>query len=312
MDLRNLDMNLLLPLHALLEERSVSRAAQRLSLSQPALSASLAKLRRLFGDDLLVRHGNTYELSPLAVSLRERTWTAVQTMDRLFSAQSEFDPATSTRDFRILGADYAFRIAGREISLAVSAAAPHARLTFETLARETLEAAPESLRDCDGMILPHGFVSAGRYLDILEDRWVVVAARGNPELGEELTEEDLASRPWVLAMNRTTSFTPAVRQMQTAGIEPRVAVVTPSFATLPALVAGTDRIGLLQERLALAVQDLHDLRILDFPMPIAPIKDAFWWNPLYDSDPGHQWLRSVLASVAEEMRLPGAVATPGS
>ncbi|WP_062466638.1 LysR family transcriptional regulator [Demequina maris] len=298
MDLRSLDMNLLLPLHALLEERSVSRAAQRLSLSQPALSASLAKLRRLFGDELLVRHGNAYELSPLAVSLRERTWAAVQTMDRLFSAQAEFDPATSDRDFRILGADYAFRIAGREISLAVSAAAPHARLTFETLTWETLEAAPESLRDCDGMILPHGFIGSDRYLDVLEDRWVVVAWEHNEELGETLTEQDLARLPWVLAMNRATQFTPAVRQMQTLGIEPRVEVVTPSFATLPALVAGTQRLGLLQERLALAVQSLHGLRILEFPVPVPPIKDAFWWNGIYDSDPGHQWLRSVLAEVA--------------
>ncbi|WP_062316002.1 MULTISPECIES: LysR family transcriptional regulator [Demequina] len=304
MDLRSLDMNLLLPLHALLEERSVSRAAERLSLSQPALSASLAKLRRLFGDELLVRHGNTYELSPLAQALRERTWAAVQTMDRLFSAQAEFDPATSDRDFRILGADYAFRIAGREISMAVSAAAPRARLTFETLTRETLEAAPDSLRDCDGMILPHGFIGSERYLDLLDDRWVVVAWEDNDEVGDVLAIEDLASLPWVLAMNRTTQYTPAVRQMQTLGIEPRVEVVTPSFATLPALVAGTRRLGLLQERLALAVRSLHGLRILDFPVPIAPIKDAFWWNGLYDSDPGHQWLRALLAEVATGMRVP--------
>ncbi|WP_296667385.1 LysR family transcriptional regulator [Demequina sp.] len=300
MDLRNLDMNLLMPLHALLEERSVSRAAQRLSLSQPALSASLAKLRRLFGDELLVRQGNSYELSPLAVSLRERTWVAVQNMERLFSAQAEFDPSTSDRDFRILGADYAFRIAGRELSLAVSAAAPHARLTFETLSREILEGAPETLRDCDGMILPHGFIGSDRYIDLLDDRWVVVASRDNGELGDELSVDQLASLPWVLAMNRTTSYTPAVRQMQTLGIEPHVEVVTPSFATLPALVAGTRRIGLLQERLARAVADLHGLRILEFPVPIAPIKDAFWWNGLYDSDPGHQWLRGVLQDVAAQ------------
>ncbi|WNM28462.1 LysR family transcriptional regulator [Demequina capsici] len=301
MDLRSLDMNLLLPLHALLEERSVSRAAERLSLSQPALSASLAKLRRLFGDELLVRHGNSYELSPLAVSLRERTWVAVQTMERLFSAEAEFEPSTSDRDFRILGADYAFRMAGRELAMAVSAVAPRVRLTFETLSRETMEAAPESLRDCDGMILPHGFISSDRYMDLLDDRWVVVAARDNPDLGDELTVDDLATLPWVLAMSRTTQFTPAIRQMQTLGIEPLVEVVTPSFVTLPALVSGTRRLGLLQERLALAVQGLHGLRVLEFPVPIAPIKDAFWWNGMYDADPGHVWLRGMLAQVAESM-----------
>lgn len=301
MDLRNLDMNLLLPLHALLEERSVSRAAERLHLSQPALSASLAKLRRLFDDELLVRRGNAYELSPLALQLRERTFGAVQTMERLFSAQAEFDPATSEREFRILGADYAFRIAGREISQALSAAGPHLRLTFETLGLELLEGAPETLRDCDGIMLPHGFITSDRYLDILDDRWVVVASQHNDAIGDEITVEHLQQLPWVLAMNRQTEFTPALRQMQSMGISPRVEVVTPNFVTVPALVSGTSRLGLLQERLAREVKDLHALRILEFPVPMAPIRDAFWWNRVYDGDPGHQWLRQVLRDVAASL-----------
>src|SRR5215218_921253 len=91
----NLDLNLLLSLRALLTERNVTRAAAALGLSQPAVSAALARLRRHFGDDLLVRVGNRYELTPLALRLVERTERAVGGIEEVFSAAPDFDPAST-------------------------------------------------------------------------------------------------------------------------------------------------------------------------------------------------------------------------
>ena len=105
-NLASLDLNLLVSLDALLQERSVTRAATRMGLSQPALSASLARLRRHFGDELLTRVGNEYRLTPLAVQLKELSRLALSGVERVFDAQTEFDPASSRREFSLLVSDY--------------------------------------------------------------------------------------------------------------------------------------------------------------------------------------------------------------
>ena len=112
-NLASLDLNLLVSLDALLQERSVTRAAARMGLSQPALSASLARLRRHFGDELLSRAGNEYRLTPLAVQLRDLARLALTGVERVFTAQTEFDPASSTREFSLLVSDYVVAVLGR-------------------------------------------------------------------------------------------------------------------------------------------------------------------------------------------------------
>src|SRR5947209_14433024 len=126
--LPNLDLNLLLSLDALLEQRGVTRAAQQLGLSQPALSASLARLRRHFGDELLSRTGNEYRLTPLAVQLKPRVRLALQGVERVFTAQPDFDPAESTREFSVLTSDYAAALLGSALAGLFVAEAPSARL----------------------------------------------------------------------------------------------------------------------------------------------------------------------------------------
>src|SRR5919202_1733449 len=129
--LPNLDLNLLIALDALLEQRGVTRAAQQLGLSQPALSASLARLRRHFGDELLSRTGNEYRLTPLAAQLKPRVRLALEGVERVFTAQPEFDPAESTREFSVLLSDYACAVVGNELSELLGREAPRARLRLE-------------------------------------------------------------------------------------------------------------------------------------------------------------------------------------
>src|SRR5690349_8785376 len=105
MNLAGLDLNLMVSLDALLQQRSVTRAAAAMGLSQPALSGSLARLRRHFDDELLTRVGNDYRLTPLAVQLKDLVRVALSGAERVFAAQPHFDPASSTRDFTILVSD---------------------------------------------------------------------------------------------------------------------------------------------------------------------------------------------------------------
>ena len=116
--LSRLDLNLLVSLDALLTERSVTRAAERLHLSQPALSASLARLRTHFNDPILARTGNTYELTPLASRLSEHTAAALDAARRVFESQAEWDPSQSTREFAIYGSDYSLATTGRRLAAA--------------------------------------------------------------------------------------------------------------------------------------------------------------------------------------------------
>src|SRR3954464_15224205 len=150
----SLDLNLLVSLDALLQERSVTRAAARMGLSQPALSASLARLRRHFGDELLTRVGNDYRLTPLAVQLRELARIALSGVERVFTAQPEFDPASSTREFTLLVSDYVVAILGDTIAALLAEEAPHTRLRLTSHSPAVVERAHQALLTAALLLLP--------------------------------------------------------------------------------------------------------------------------------------------------------------
>ena len=296
--LRNLDLNLLTTLEALLEERNVTRAAARVGLSQPAVSSSLQRLRRHFSDDLLARTGNRYELTPLAKQLREPTIAALSGVQRIFDATPDFDPATAEREFTIVVSDYAATVLGDHLATVMEAEAPGARLRFATQTHAHVDDAPESLRQVDGMVLPHGFLSGIPSLDLYEDDWVLVASRDHPDLGDTVELEQLADLPWVVTHHAPTAYTPAARQLSLIGIEPDMRIVVESFLAVPFLVTGTRRVALLQRQLADRLCEAAAVRVLACPWDVVPLVEAFWWHPGHQSDPAHAWLRSTIRQAA--------------
>src|SRR3954452_18325569 len=248
-NLASLDLNLLVSLDALLQERSVTRAAARMGLSQPALSASLARLRRHFGDELLSRTGNEYRLTPLAAQLRELARMALSGVERVFTAQPDFDPASSTREFSLFMSDCGVAVLGDTLAALLTEEAPNTRLRMSANTPSTVDRAEQMLLSTDLLVLPHGFVTDLSHRDLYRDEWVCVVSADNGEVGEELTVEDLESLPWVVTYHGPTASTPAARQMRMRGMEPKVQVVTENFLTVPGLVAGSRRIALLQRRL---------------------------------------------------------------
>lgn len=298
-DLRNLDLNLLLSLDALLRERNVTRAAEALGLSQPSVSSGLARLRRHFNDELLHREGNRYQLTPLAEQLSPRVEVALSSMRRVFDAAPDFDPATAEREFTIVVSDYAATVLGDHLATAMAREAPGARLRLQEQTAYSVDHALEVLRTVDGMVLPHGFLTDIPALDLHEDTWVCLVSADNDSVGEELTMEALAHFPWVVTYNAPTAFTPAVRQLRMIGLEPNIQVVVESFVAVPFLVAGTNRVALLQGRLAGRLADAAGVRALPCPWEVVPLKEAFWWHPTLRADPAHRWLRGVLQRAGE-------------
>src|SRR4051812_42482146 len=180
MNLARLDLNLLVSLDALLQQRSVTRAAAQMGLSQPALSASLARLRRHFDDELLTRVGNDYRLTPLAVQLRELVRVALSGVERVFTAQPGFDPASSTREFSVLVSDYVVVVLGHAVARLLAEEAPHTRLRLTPHSPAMVDTAHQVLLSADLLLLPHGFVSDLSHRDLYRDEWVCVVAADNP------------------------------------------------------------------------------------------------------------------------------------
>ena len=298
-NLASLDLNLLVALDALLQQRSVTRAAGQMGLSQPALSASLARLRRHFDDDLLTRVGNEYRLTPLALQLRELARAALTGVERVFTAQPEFDPASSTREFSLLVSDYGVAVLGDAIAALLAEEAPHARLRLSANTPASVDRADQILLSTDLLILPHGFVTDLAHRDLYRDEWVCVVAADNEEVGGELTVANLETLPWVVTFHGPTAATPAARQMRMRGIEPRVQVVTENFLTVPGLVAGSRRIALLQRRLVDLLPLDMGLRALSPPVEVGSLVEAMWWHPAFDDDPEHTYLRDLVVRATE-------------
>jgi len=295
---------LLVPLLALLEERSVSKAAERMHMSQPALSASLARLRRHFDDALLRRTGNSYELTPLGAQLLERSHSATRVLDRLFSAQADFDPVTSTREFTIATSDYGSSVIGGPLATVIGEVAPMVRVRFIPMSPILVDRSPDSLRDIDGMFLPHGFIGGVPHLDLFRDRWVCVVSTDNTVVGDTLTLDMLSTLPWVYAYNGRAEYTPAAKQMELLGVDPHVQVVTSSFLVVPSVLEGSNRLALMHEITARRLEAKGGVRVLECPFDVVPFTEAFWWHPVNDHDPEHEWLRSMLSLAVEHAALP--------
>jgi DNA-binding transcriptional LysR family regulator len=288
------DLSLLPSLDALLHERSVTKAAARLGLSQPSLSAALARLRRHYGDPLLVRVGNSYELTPLAVRLLPWTEEALAAVGRVYDSTALVDPATMTRSFTVLGSDYPMVVIGAHASRLFAERAPRATLRLEHHSTARVAEAKATLRQFDAMLLPPGILSGLPSVTVARDTWVMVADPDNAHIGSELTLDNLAELPWVLPYHAETALMPPVRQLQLLGIDPHVTLIVESFVALPHHIRGTERITIMHRSLVRAMELDAWMRILECPFDAVPAAEALWWHPVNDDDPEHAWLRALL------------------
>jgi DNA-binding transcriptional LysR family regulator len=304
MDLPSIDLNLLVALNALLRERNVTRAGESIGLSQPAMSASLGRLRRHFGDELLTRSGQRYVLTPLAASLVDQTDVALRYVGRTFAARPVFDAATSDREFNIVMSDYALTVLGGPLLQLLEQRAPDVHLRIRLNDRVAVDEAHATLRAADFMVLPRGYLTDLRSADLFGDRWICVVAEDNGLVGEELTLEDLARLRWVMTYNTPTQYTPADKHMTMVGIDRRADVVIESFLAMPFLLTGTQRAGILQQRVADKLAASGRLRVLELPVSPPDLVEALWWHPSREGDPGHRWLQLLFAEAAASLADP--------
>jgi DNA-binding transcriptional LysR family regulator len=301
MELGGLDLNLLVALDALLKERSVTRAGIRTHVSQPAMSASLRRLRRHFNDLLLERVGTQYELTQLACSLLPQVAETIRMVEQTFEARVQFEPKSSTRQFAVAASDFAISLLGKDVVNLTEQHAPNVRLHFEAIRGDFVDNVEEFLRNtADVLVLPRGIISGFPSEDVFNDRFVIVSWMGNDRVKEPLTPDDLTDHPWVTIFDQAPAFTIPDKFLEFLGFGRRSDVGISNFGCVPWLISGTDRLAILPERYARMLATAAELRISESPVGLPPLREAAWWHPSRD-DAGNKWLRGVLIEAGRRL-----------
>jgi DNA-binding transcriptional LysR family regulator len=295
----SIDFNLLVALSALLEEGNLTRAGERTNMSQPAMSGALARLRRHFDDELLVRDGRQYELTPLAERLLPDVRDALRQVERTLEARTEFDPATSSRTFSLVMSDYAVTVLVDPLLRRAQELAPGVGLTVNPIPGDMQES-DRTLLQHDLMIAPLGFDFPGESAEIFRDRYVCLVDPGNPSLAKgTLSLADFGALPQAVATFGQREMLNQAEQALTAlGIPRHVQVTTEGWLPLPFVVAGTNLAAVVPERLAMRVAGTVGVLVVDPPFGTIDLIEAVWWHPTRSGDQALRWLRSILVEVA--------------
>ena len=299
--LRVVDANLLLALHALLEERNLTHAGERLTMSQPAMSGALTRLRKHFDDELLVRRGREFELTSLADELRPAVAEAVEAAEALLGNQRAFDQARSTKRFTVSMSEYAMTVLAEPLTRLLRERAPGCTVALDPVSVQPDQFETQLMRR-DLIIGPLGFEFPGRTQPVFTDELVCVVARSNPHLRDgSLSLEALAAMPHAVATFGAAGARrrPLEVALEQVGLQDRAVLVeVTSLLTVPFAVGGTDMCAFVPSRLARRCLGLLDLVVAETPVPTVKITEAAHWHPRRESDPAVVWLRRLLYDVA--------------
>ncbi|MEU0615207.1 LysR family transcriptional regulator [Streptomyces albogriseolus] len=289
--LASVNLNLLVPLLALLEERSVTRAAERVGLSQPAMSHALTRMRRMLGDELVVRQGSGVTLTPRAVELLEPLRAALQQTARVVNLP-HFDPATDRRVITVAMTTSTAFVVGPRLARLLAERAPHATLRVRTFTVPTEATFVE--QGVDVVLLSEGHHAPHPRERLYDDRLVVVASPDSPPEADALTL--ISTQPHIVVDTRRRVFPYA--ELEERGIPYRVGLLSSDYLLVPFLVARAGGVALLRHQVATAMRELSDLRIEEFPFPLPALGIDMVWNPRLADQPFLEWLRELLLDVA--------------
>jgi DNA-binding transcriptional LysR family regulator len=303
--LAGFDLNLLEPLDALLETRSVTAAARRMRVSQPTMSGMLARLREQMRDPLLVRVGRHMELTPRAVEMAPDIRQALLRVAQLTHPHPGFDPATSRRTFRIMASEFGLFLVLPSVFRRAEHEAPH--VCFETVLIDQPAASVYAgtvdlclTGDILGQVTGD-MAAVVRTQKLMEDRFVGIVDATHTLAGT-VTLDQLLAYPHVATQFPGSPWT--VEDIGLAGISdrhpPRVRVA--SFLALGRLVAGTRSIGVVPSRLAQLVLADRRLRAINLPGDFGTIAIRLLWHARHDQDPAHRWFRATLAQACGELQ----------
>lgn len=301
MRFKGFDLNLLVALDALLSERSVSRAAARLNLTQPAASAALGRLRTYFNDDILQSSGKRMLPTAHAESLAPILQDVLQGIEQLISASTVFEPAASQRRFRICASDYITTVLLTPLLPHIEREAPGVSLQIVQPSARVSQQFQQG--DMDLMLVPEDYVAPDHPAELLfEERYVVVGWSENPALTETLTEESFLSSGHVAVELAEQASTFAETQLRKLGYNRRIEVIAPFFSAMPSMLPGTLRLAVMHERLARALTPGLPLKVTALPFPFPPMREMIQFHRSREFDSGLHWLLGLIRARASSDR----------
>jgi DNA-binding transcriptional LysR family regulator len=295
------DLNLLVALDVLLEEQSVTSAAERLHLSVPATSRTLSRIRQAFGDPILVRAGRGLVPTPYALAIKDEVHRVVASSRGLFQAGRPLDPAQLERRFTIRATDALITQFAPPLLSRLAVSAPGVTLRFSAEGDEDLPPLRDGQVDLDLGVI-HDLGPEVRTVALYSDRMVGLAAPGHPLASSEpVTLARLAAFPHVVVSRRGRERGPLDDALAQAGLTRRVAVIVPTHAAAALLILSAGLTGIMAGFAARELASATSVRSYEIPADLPPLPISAGWHARYDADPEHRWLRSLLQDIASEL-----------
>ncbi len=301
-NLASVNLNLLLAFQVLFEERSVSGAAQRLNLGQPAMSAALARLRTLFDDALFVRIGHEMCPTPRALAIAPSILSALAQIQQTLQANPTFDPAVEKRSFTISSSDYTSFVVLPALIKHCSQVAPGIDFRFVAFEKDKISASLEGGEIDLALGVFQGAFQNTHTVPMFKEFFVGIARRGHQALAANtITLEAFASLPHILMTTRRDATGQIDRALARHNLKRRVAVALPHMLVLPFAVASSEMIAAVPSRVALLFKELANLEIFELPVETEPWDVSIAWSVLCEQDKANLWLRKTLMTLSNQL-----------
>ncbi|OKK17471.1 LysR family transcriptional regulator [Streptomyces sp. CB00455] len=284
-----LDLNLLVALDVLLEEASVSRAAARLHLSEPAMSRTLGRIRKALGDPVLVRAGRAMVPTPHALAVQGEVRAVVERARALFLAGGEVDLPTLTRTFTVLTNDAFTAVHGPGLLARVTREAPGVRLRFLGESHVDVPALREGVADLELGVVDTRSPEV-RVEHLAEDRMLAVVRGGHPLLRGRVTAGRFAAADHLIVSRRGRLEGPVDAALAEQGLARRVVGSVGTFPASLFVLRESDLVGLLTTQTVPLAAALG-LETFEIPLDLPAVPFGMAWHPRHDADPAHAWLR---------------------
>ncbi|MCJ0762703.1 LysR family transcriptional regulator [Variovorax terrae] len=308
MDHRHLDVYLLRCLQALVSEAHVTRAAERMGIGQPAMSATLARLRVLFADPLLVRTQKGMVATPRAQEVADQVQHALELIDQALTEGAPFDPARARAHFRIAASESVGFLLMPALIARLRACAPAVQVSVHPpelpRVRQELEEGEADLVVAFLRNAPQGL----RSTSLMQQKLCVIAAQDHPDIRGTLSLAQYVGSPHAMyALGRTggsTIETLVDETLSRAGMVRAIGARLPSTLSSPAVVAGSDLLATIPERIARHFAQQLALQVLAPPLPLDDVHTSMFWHERMQNNPAHRWLRQQFKQVAAPLAAP--------
>ncbi|WGS85610.1 LysR family transcriptional regulator [Methylomonas sp. UP202] len=302
-DLRSFDLNLLVAFDWLMRERSVSRAAEKMFISQSAMSHVLQRLRQQLEDPLLVKTPAGMVPTARALALIDPVSVVLKEVEGLIRAPAPFDPAGSRRAFAIAATDYVEALLLPKLAPRIARQAPGVDIRFKrTSSRFPLEALEQGEIDLvlgfEVMLNPPKHLHC---LALFDDCMVCVARVGHPVVNRELTLEQYIGLPHIMLSGAGSGSGQVDSWLAERGLERRVALTVSHFLSAPLIVAQTDMVMAFPKRTALQIAQNQPLQWVPLPLDLPDYAAVMVWHPLQDQEPANRWLRGEIRAACVEL-----------